>query len=169
MKDRIKYEADRLAELVGSRDPFLIAENIGIEIKQCDLGSLKGMYTVILGNRFIVINDALSEQQKRTVCAHELGHDVLHRAFEENESFRELSVISMNAKPEYEASAFAAELLLDDAEVIAAAKRDKDSALIAAEFGVDEDLLLIKISLLIKRGFQLNLPDVPRGDFLKNG
>lgn len=168
MQQRITKEAEALIKHYG-RDPFVIAENIGIEIKRCDLGSLKGMYTVILGNRFIVINQNLSEQQTKQVCAHELGHDVLHRAFEENESFRELSVISMNTKPEYEASAFAAELLIDDRQLLSMVQEGKELSAISGEMGVDENLLLIKIALMQKKGHKLNLPNVPRGDFLKNG
>lgn len=168
MKNRIISEAERLIRLYG-RDPFVMAENMGIEIRRCDLGTLKGMYTVILGNRFIVINQNLSDNESRQVCAHELGHDVLHRAFEENEAFREHSLVDMDKKPEFEASAFAAEILLEDNEVLDFARQGNDLAVCARELGVDENLLLIKISLLIKKGFKINLPDVPRGDFLKNG
>ena len=63
-----------------TRDPFSIAQQIGVEVMFCqDLASLKGMYRVIKRNRFIIINDDLNERMKRIVCAHELGHDQLHR------------------------------------------------------------------------------------------
>lgn len=49
-----------------TRDPFSIAQQIGVEVMFCqDLASLKGMYRVIKRNRFIIINDDLNERMKR--------------------------------------------------------------------------------------------------------
>lgn len=70
----------KLVRRCGTRDPFGIAKHLGIEVIFCDnLGSLKGMYRVIKRNRFIFINSSLSDKMQRIVCAHELGHDQLHR------------------------------------------------------------------------------------------
>ena len=44
-----------------------------------NFSSLKGMYRVIKRNRFIFLNNSLDENMLRIVCAHELGHDQLHR------------------------------------------------------------------------------------------
>ena len=64
----------------GSRDPFEIARQLGINVMLCkNFGSLKGMYRVIKRNRFIFLNNSLDENMLRIVCAHELGHDQLHR------------------------------------------------------------------------------------------
>ena len=70
----------KLVRRCGTRDPFEIARQLGIEVIFCDnLGSLKGMYRVIKRNRFIFISSSLGDRMQRIVCAHELGHDQLHR------------------------------------------------------------------------------------------
>ena len=71
-----------LVQRCGTRDPFQIANALGINVMDdCEnLGSLKGMYCIVKRNRFIFLNKDLSPQMKRIVCAHEIGHDQLHRA-----------------------------------------------------------------------------------------
>lgn len=71
-----------LVRRCGTRDPFQIANALGINVMDdCEnLGSLKGMYCIVKRNRFIFLNKDLSPQMKRIVCAHEIGHDRLHRA-----------------------------------------------------------------------------------------
>ncbi len=79
-KERFAVAAQNLIRKTGYTDPFDIAEDIGIEIIfSDDLSSLKGMYCVVKRNRFIIINSFLSERMQKIVCAHELGHDQLHR------------------------------------------------------------------------------------------
>ena len=47
---------DDLVKRCGTRDPFRIAKELGIEVLFCEgFGSLKGMYRVIKRNRFIFI------------------------------------------------------------------------------------------------------------------
>ena len=49
-----------LVRRCGTRDPFRIAQELGIEVLFCDdFGPLKGMYRVIKRNRFIFINKDL--------------------------------------------------------------------------------------------------------------
>ena len=63
-----------------TRDPFEIAEALGIEVVMCpEFKRQKGVFTVILRNCLILINANLSEEMQRIVCAHELGHALLHR------------------------------------------------------------------------------------------
>lgn len=71
-----------LVRRCGTRDPFQIAKELGIIVlDDCEnFGQLKGMYRVVKKNRFIFLNQDLSPQTKRIVCAHEIGHDRLHRA-----------------------------------------------------------------------------------------
>ena len=75
-----------LVRRCGTRDPFQIANALGINVMDdCEnLGSLKGMYCIVKRNRFIFLNKDLSPQMKRIVCAHEIGHDRLHRALAKN-------------------------------------------------------------------------------------
>ena len=70
-----------LVRRCGTRDPFQIAKELGIIVlDDCEnFGQLKGMYRVVKKNRFIFLNQDLSPQTKRIVCAHEIGHDRLDR------------------------------------------------------------------------------------------
>ena len=80
--NRLSKVGSDLVRRYGTRDPFEIAKALGIEVLFCDnFGTLKGMYRVIKRNRFIFINQDLSEKMQRIVCAHEIGHDQLHRHF----------------------------------------------------------------------------------------
>lgn len=89
--EQLALVGSRLVKRCGTRDPFEIAADIGVEVMFCDnFGPLKGMYRVIKRNRFIFINNQLSEQMQRIVCAHELGHDQLHRNLAKDNPLREL-------------------------------------------------------------------------------
>ena len=103
----------------GTRNPFSIAEDNGIMlIFDSNLNKMKGMYTIIKRNRIIIINDNMPERMQQIVCAHELGHDALHRQFAKGGGLREFMLYDMKSRPEYEANMYAADLLLDDEEVM---------------------------------------------------
>lgn len=60
--------------------PFEIARSLGIHIRYSDLGkTTKGLYFRKLRRRFIVLHNGLTPEWERFVCAHELGHDRLHK------------------------------------------------------------------------------------------
>ena len=79
-----------------------------------DFKNLKGMYKVILRNRYIFINSNLEPEMQALVCTHELSHDLFHRVFLKSSVFQEFVLYDTKSKPEYEANIFASELLLDD-------------------------------------------------------
>ena len=92
------------AELVrrcGTRDPFRMARELGIHVYEEDFGRLKGMYRVILRRRCIFINRNLDEDTRRIVCAHEIGHDRLHRALAQGSGLGDVMLYDMTARPEY--------------------------------------------------------------------
>ena len=96
---------EKLVKRCGSRDPFEIARQLGINVMLCEnFGSLKGMYRVIKRNRFIFLNNSLDENMLRIVCAHELGHDQLHRNMAKTTPIHEFMLYDMKSKPEYEAT-----------------------------------------------------------------
>ena len=110
-----------------TRNPFTIAEDNGIMlIFDSNLNKMKGMYTIIKRNRIIIINDNMPERMQQIVCAHELGHDALHRQFAKDGGLREFMLYDMKSRPEYEANMYAADLLLDDEEVMELAKDGYD-------------------------------------------
>ena len=76
------------------------------------------MYRVIKRNRFIFLNNSLDENMLRIVCAHELGHDQLHRNMAKTTPIHDFMLYDMKSKPEYEANIVAAEILMDSDEVL---------------------------------------------------
>ena len=131
-----------------------------------ELGGLKGMYTHILGRRYAVINSSLDERTKRIVCAHELGHDRLHRPLAGDFRLREFVLYKMNERPEYEANIFASHILLDDEEVYEYARAGYDAAQLAAVMNTDINLMRIKLSEMSANG-DLRVLSLPKADFLK--
>ena len=163
--NKIHESAQRLLKRCDSRNPFKISKELGVHvIFRNDFASLKGMYKVILRNRFIFINGNLDEFEQRVICAHELGHDTLHRDIPVH---LETAFYDTKNRMEYEANAFAAEILLDDNEVVGLVADGLDESGIAASFGVSVDLLLIKLSEMNRRGYEFSLSRVGSGDFLR--
>ncbi len=90
--------------------PFELASALGIHIRYTDLGtSTKGLYYRKLRRRFIVIHNQLSPEWQRFVCAHELGHDRLHKGI--NRFFLEEHSYFSPGKLERQANRFAILLL----------------------------------------------------------
>lgn len=159
---------ERLVKRCGTRDPFEIARQLGIEVLFCDgFNSMKGMYRVIKRNRFIFINRDLTPQMQRIVCAHELGHDRLHRNLARTDSLQEFALYVMTTKPEYEANIVAAEILLDTDEVLDYVYNyGYTSEQIARAVDTDINLVALKVAHLAETNRGLH-PAEHRSDFLK--
>jgi Zn-dependent peptidase ImmA (M78 family) len=70
----------RLVRRYKTNCPFTIAKYLNIDIKYADLGKVtRGLYYKKLRQRYIVLHENLSKEWARFVCAHELGHDRLHK------------------------------------------------------------------------------------------
>jgi Zn-dependent peptidase ImmA (M78 family) len=151
------------AELVkrcGSRDPYCIAARLGIHIYEEDFGRLKGMYRVILRRRCIFINRNLDEDTRRIVCAHEIGHDRLHRDLAQGSGLQEFMLYDMTARPEYEANLVAAAILLPTHEVLDYIYSYRyDAAQIARAMRTDVNLVAMKIAALREQGYDLRKPE----------
>ena len=145
-----------------------IARHLGVEVLFCDgFNSMKGMYRVIKRNRFIFINRDLTPQMQRIVCAHELGHDQLHRRLAANSALQEFMLYDMTAKPEYEANIVAAEILLDTDEVLDYVYNyGYTSEQIARAMDTDINLVALKVAHLAETNRGLH-PAEHRSDFLK--
>ncbi len=156
----ITEKAIALMRRCGTRDPFSIASELGINVMYTDaLHRLKGMYRVIKRNRFIILNNKNSAELNRIVCAHELGHDQLHREYAKTCAFQEFMLYDTTARREYEANVFAASLLLDDDTVIELIEDGLDAAAIAAATDTDVNLVALKVDALIRRGHRLRVQD----------
>lgn len=158
----------KLVRQFGTRDPFEIASGLGIEVLFCEgFGSLKGMYRVIQRNRFIFLNQELAPRMQRIVCAHELGHDQLHRSLAKGGALHEFMLYDMTTKPEYEANIVAAEILLDTDVILDYIYRyGYTSEQIARAMDTDINLVALKVAHLAETGYPLHQLE-HRSDFLK--
>ena len=165
--DFIHKEVQRLVRWSGTRDPFQISKALGIHvIFNNDFSTLKGMYKIIQRSRFIFINGNLNSNDKKTVCAHELGHDRFHRQFAKSGVLQEFMLYDMRTRPEYEANIFASELLIPNDDIFELIEEGRDVYQIACELGQDMNLVLIKIDELRKQGYDISVPYRPQSDFL---
>ena len=107
----IKHLVAYYVKKYGTRDPFKIADQLGILYQFGNTGC-EGCYMYLKKHRYVFLNQNLSDQAARVVMAHELGHAILHR--KENCYFIRNKTFLSNAKIEKEANCFAAELLVPD-------------------------------------------------------
>ncbi len=135
-----------------TRDPFIISDGLGILVRFKELGKVKGIYTFYRRNRFIIINSSLFDDEKKIICAHELGHDLLHRNMLKNSHLYDLQLNDFSLKPEFEANVFASELLLSDQSVISNMEIFTDATSLAGELGVSEALVKLKCAVMKNRG-----------------
>lgn len=90
--------------------PFKIAKALGIKVVFKDLGdSTRGIFYTKSRQRYIVINSRLDPIWQRLICAHELGHSVLHAGM--NRFFIDDYTFLISGKYERQANVFAVVLL----------------------------------------------------------
>ena len=158
---------NRLIDRCGTRNPYRVAKELGINIIYRNFDKQRGAYKVILKNRFIFLNKDLSPQMKRIVCAHEIGHDRLHRALAKKHGLQEFVLYDMATKPEYEANIVAAEILLDSDEILEYIyDYGYTSEQIARAMHTDSNLVALKSAHLAETGHKLRRMEY-RSSFLK--
>lgn len=161
----ILEKVKKVLDEFGGRDIFETAENSGIKIWFRSLGSLKGFYIFENNCRYIVIDENLDDITRCVVCAHELGHDMLHRKLSVG-GIRENTLFLANNKTEREANLFAAEILISDEDFLSSLSFCDNTENLSAELGFPRELISYKIELLNFKGHRFNFSDV-KNDFLK--
>ena len=127
------------------------------------------MYTYRHKERHILLNANMEHMVMQMVCGHEIGHDTLHRALAKaNNSLPEFVLFDMRTKHEYEANAFAAHLLIDEDELIEYLREGYDVVQLSGMMNTNINLMLVKLNEMNRMGWRLNIPYVPRSDFLKD-
>jgi Zn-dependent peptidase ImmA (M78 family) len=106
----IHNTVSKIVKKYKSNNPFTIAKLKGIVLLYADLGETLGFYFYDSRIKFININNKLDENLQRFVCAHELGHAVLHP--KSNTPFLKRQTLFSTDKIEREANEFAVHLLL---------------------------------------------------------
>lgn len=169
--DYICSEVNRLCEKYGERDPRSLANEMGIIVRCDPMGSdeksCKGFFIYQSRKRLITVNSQLPEKVQRIILAHELGHAVLHKDEARLRAFHDFSLYESNIRFEYEANIFAAELLLDDSEVVEKLREDNLFFTAAKRLAVPPELLDFKLRILKHKGLYVNSPILSRSDFLK--
>lgn len=115
-----------------TRNPFLLAQHLGIIVLFEPLGSVRGYYSKTFRQRFIHINHSLNDVEQTFVCAHELGHALLHPNI--NTPFLKASTLFSVDRLEVQANRFAVDLLYSDEELQPFLERSVSEA--AAYMGV---------------------------------
>ena len=112
MRKDIKKIVNRYVRKYNTRDPFELADCLGVQVMIGNLGSRSGCYMFLKNHKCIFLNENIDEYEMRVVMAHELGHAILHR--KENCYFIRNKTFLLTSKNEVEANTFAAELLIPD-------------------------------------------------------
>ncbi|MGN0678492.1 MAG: ImmA/IrrE family metallo-endopeptidase [Oscillospiraceae bacterium] len=162
---RIIDACDDVLENYGGKNIFQTAENSGARVWLRSLGTLKGFYVFEGGCRYIVINDELDAVTKTVVCAHELGHDMLHRELSDG-GIRESTLFLENNKTEREANLFAANILISDSDILEELSYHNDASAVSASLGFPIEIIEYKLEILNFKGFKFNCSGV-KSDFLK--
>ena len=168
--DYISREANKLAHKYQTRDPYEICDVLGVRIRLKDLGThIKAYYFYQSRIRNIVLNRRVSEMVRRILAAHELGHAYLHQDIAMMKGFQELELFNMTQPTEYEANIFAAELLIDDEELLELLNDYEKSFFdVARELYIPAALLDFKFRVLKHKGYRIEAPYIANGDFLKD-
>ena len=112
----IKQKANLLAKRYNSRNPFEIIKNLNVILVYYPLKDVRGFYQYFQRNNIIYIDENLSENEQIMVCAHEVGHMILHK--NSNALFMDTRTHFVTTKYENEANTFAAELLIPDSIIL---------------------------------------------------
>lgn len=158
-----KYKTADVYELCKNMGVMLLKENLG-----CSPDSIKGFFIERCRIKTIVLNADLPEVLQRIIVAHELGHALMHSASGVH-AFHEVSLFDDTSLTEKEANLFAAELLLDDNEVLNILNRDTTFFSAASTLMVPMELLDFKFRVLKWKGYCLmESPIQAKSTFLKD-
>ncbi|MCI8601072.1 MAG: ImmA/IrrE family metallo-endopeptidase [Oscillospiraceae bacterium] len=95
-----------------TRNPFKICDMMGINVAFTDLNGTRGFFHRALNVDTIYIDDSLNGYVQEFVCAHELGHALLHADY--NAVYLDTRTYQVMGKLENAADRFAAFLLWPD-------------------------------------------------------
>jgi len=104
--------ADKLASQFLTRDPFELARSLNRTVVERELADVRGLCLLAKKQYFLFIDPRLEGFERDFVCAHELGHSILHGGI--NTGFLESKTRFVRAKYETEADHFALDLILPD-------------------------------------------------------
>lgn len=108
----ISSKVKSLVRKYGTRNPFEIIKSMNVIVVFYPLEGVKGFYQYFQRNNIIYIDERLQDHEKLFVCAHELGHMLIHK--KANAIFMDSRTQLNTDKYETEADQFAMNLLISD-------------------------------------------------------
>jgi Zn-dependent peptidase ImmA (M78 family) len=138
----IKRTVAELTHKYQTNNPFQIAKEKNIILRFDNLVNTYGYYLFSNRIQIIHINNTLDETLQRFVCAHELGHAVLHP--KANTPFLKRSTFFSIDKIEVEANTFAVELLMLDEIIYEYENTNLSIYEIGEMYGVPRELCHLK-------------------------
>ena len=145
----IKRLAEKLVRKFGTRDPFRISAELGYTIIYTPLVGVRGFYQYLKRCHIIYLDPELDDATARFVCAHELGHSLLHRGL--NRIFMDTRTLMVSSRYETEADRFAADLLYDDYDLQNLLTYSLPTA--AASLGLSEEVTTYRLQSVQPRLF----------------
>lgn len=162
----------KLKKKYDTTDPFTLCKAMGIILLFQPMGThegaIKGFYMKCKRIRTITVNCDLPETIQKIIVAHELGHAALHTGSGVH-AFHDIAFFDQATEAEREANLFAAEYLLEDADVLDALKQGATFFSVAAMLRVPVEMLDFKFRLMKWKGYKLaETPIHASGDFMRS-
>lgn len=137
----IKKIVNSLVKKHKTRNPFEIIKGLNVILVPVPLKGVRGFYQYFQRNNIIYIDDSLPEHEQNLVCAHELGHMLLHK--KANALFMDTYTGFNTTKYEKEADLFAMELLVPDETFLE--YQEYTTEQIALALGYTEKLIKLRL------------------------
>lgn len=172
---------EALVKRYGTRNPFAIARELDIPVHMLNYpdSALPGLTCIALNRPSIFINEAYFQKLQEEdplytedaarddilqVCAHELGHAVLHRAQLRKSAIREYEIFNVRSQLEEEANQFAAGIRIDTRQMTELFNSELSLLQVASAMHVNINLLIYKLDAFRRAGYQL--PYIPKNNFM---
>jgi Zn-dependent peptidase ImmA (M78 family) len=137
----VKKKANSLAKKYKSRNPFEIIRGMNVILIFAPLIGVRGFYQYFQRNNIIYIDENLPYHEKMFVCAHELGHMLLHK--KANSVFMDSRTFFNTSFYEKEADTFAVNLLIDDYMLFE--HREFTADQLSRLWGLQKELVILRI------------------------
>lgn len=137
----IKGIVNSLVRKNKTRNPFEIIKGMNVILLFVPLKNVRGFYQYFQRNNLIYIDESLPEHEQLHVCAHELGHMLLHK--KANALFMDTYTGFNTTKYEMEADLFAMELLVPDETILE--YQEYTTSQIARALGCNEKLIKLRL------------------------
>lgn len=172
-----KRSPEYLVHEFETRDPFVIAAGLEIPVHRLSHpeSGLPGLTCLAAGRPSIFINDACFRRLQENdplysdsaveddimqVCAHELGHALMHRKEMKLAPIKEYEIFNVRTQMEVEANSFAAGIRIDTAEMLDLLNSRLTILQVASAMHVNINLIIYRLDQLRRTGY--HLPNIPK-------